>query len=339
MLACVWLAASLGCEAGAFTCASDAQCGAMGQCEQSGWCSFPDDSCPGMRRYGAHSGGGLGGVCVPEDGDAGTGVDASSSSGATMTSAMEASSEPPIVTSDASETTTTTTSVGEATSTDDSSSGDEEVDPTLLLWLDFDDPRAPWADEGQFGHDASCIPEACPMLEMGPLSSAARFDGIDDSLLVDGEPLAMEDAFTLAVWISADQPGTDIYQDVLTRAWGPTFENSWGIGFPEMVGTVRFVVHDGNGQVVVGDAQWPAAGGWHHVAGTYDGEVARFYFDGVLVSEVEMIAVVYDEHPVVVGADTEAGEVVGFFAGAADDVRIYTRALADDEVAALAVGG
>jgi hypothetical protein len=339
MLACVSLAASLGCEAGAFTCASDAQCGAMGQCEASGWCSFPDESCPGMRRYGSHSGGGLGGVCVPEDGDVGTGVDGTSTSSATLTSAMEASSEPPIVTSDASETTTTTTDPSAETSSPGSSSGDEEVDPTLLLWLEFDDPEAPWADRGEHGHDASCIPESCPMLEMAPLSTAARFDGIDDSLLVDGEAFAMDEAFTLAVWVAADEPGTDIYQDVLTRAWGRTFENSWGIGFPEMVGTVRFVVHDGEGQVVVGDVEWPAEGGWHHVAGTYDGAVARFYFDGLAVSEIEVSAIAYDEHPVVVGADTEAGEVVGFFAGAVDDVRVYTRALAEDEVAALADSG
>ncbi len=55
----------LGCPAGAFLCGDDDDCGTMGQCEGSGYCSFPDDDCPSMRRYGEHAGDGLAGACVP----------------------------------------------------------------------------------------------------------------------------------------------------------------------------------------------------------------------------------------------------------------------------------
>lgn len=49
----------------AFHCRSDAQCGAAGVCEPSGYCSFGDPVCSSSRRYGELSGEGLAGECVP----------------------------------------------------------------------------------------------------------------------------------------------------------------------------------------------------------------------------------------------------------------------------------
>jgi hypothetical protein len=48
--------AVIGCSPAAFVCAEDAQCGDEGVCETSGFCSFPDPSCPSGRRYGKHAG-------------------------------------------------------------------------------------------------------------------------------------------------------------------------------------------------------------------------------------------------------------------------------------------
>src|SRR5688572_27531921 len=55
----------------AFSCTDSAECGAGGQCEPVGFCSFADTACAGGRRYGDLAGGGLGGVCVGEEPDAG----------------------------------------------------------------------------------------------------------------------------------------------------------------------------------------------------------------------------------------------------------------------------
>ena len=85
----------------AFECEVADDCrdaGVAGRCEASGFCSFPDDSCPSDHRYGDHAGGGLGGMCVPEEDDtSGTGpidptttsVSATSPIDATTTSADE----------------------------------------------------------------------------------------------------------------------------------------------------------------------------------------------------------------------------------------------------------
>ncbi len=50
-----------------FQCSTDVQCGAVGKCEVTGFCSFADTGCGMGRRYGEH-GGGFSNMCVGEDG-------------------------------------------------------------------------------------------------------------------------------------------------------------------------------------------------------------------------------------------------------------------------------
>ncbi len=60
-------------DLGSYRCAQSASCtfhGTAGFCESNGWCSFPDPSCAGGRRYGSYVGDGLAGSCVTEPGDA-----------------------------------------------------------------------------------------------------------------------------------------------------------------------------------------------------------------------------------------------------------------------------
>lgn len=53
------------CAPSVFLCQDDAGC-PNGQCEASGFCSFPDAACDSGRRYGEFAGVGLGGSCVAE---------------------------------------------------------------------------------------------------------------------------------------------------------------------------------------------------------------------------------------------------------------------------------
>ena len=73
--ALVWLVATAGlahgCGPAVFACEDSAGCagaGSTGVCEADGWCSFPDASCAGGRRYGAHAGAGQAGTCVGDEG-------------------------------------------------------------------------------------------------------------------------------------------------------------------------------------------------------------------------------------------------------------------------------
>lgn len=62
----------------AFLCSSDAECvasGSVGQCEPSGYCSFPNDDCDSGYAYGKDAGEGLAGKCVDPSDSATSGRD------------------------------------------------------------------------------------------------------------------------------------------------------------------------------------------------------------------------------------------------------------------------
>lgn len=322
------------CAPGEYACIDDDQCGVSGVCEPEGWCSFPDAECPDGRRFGDHSGDGLGGACVPARDDTGTGSTGSSTTTSTVTS-LDATTQP-MSSSDADASSTAMGSTSESSSgtpADESSTGDI-ADPDLLVWLDFDDDAAPWADHSGHGNHASCVDPECPLLGDGVVGNAALLDGSTQYLVIES-PLDTPTAFTIAAWIHADTLTAVEYRDVLTRPYGDTYFNSWALGFPPDVATMRFVIHDGATQLVGGDAPWPARLGWHHVAGTWDGAASTVYLDGAAIGANTIATVGYDDHPVLVGADFELGVPVNFFAGSIDDVRVYSRALDEAEIAAL----
>jgi hypothetical protein len=59
-------------DPGVFPCAEDTQCGPNGNCEATGYCSFPDPACGGQR-YGELAPAGLSGQCVIAPGGADAG--------------------------------------------------------------------------------------------------------------------------------------------------------------------------------------------------------------------------------------------------------------------------
>lgn len=84
-----------------------------------------------------------------------------------------------------------------------------------------------------------------------------------------------------------------------------------------------------NGQANVND------GRWHHVAGAYDGSVARLYVDGVEDGSVETTGpIATNTERIYLGENAEAPGRQ--WSGLIDDVRIYSRALSADEIRYLA---
>jgi hypothetical protein len=117
----------------AFECASMDDCidaGIAGRCEASGFCSFPDASCPSEQRYGDHAGDGLGGECVPPDdgstGIADTGSDTSPTTAAETATTSSAAETTPLSDSGESSGVSSLTALGssDATTSVDATTGD-----------------------------------------------------------------------------------------------------------------------------------------------------------------------------------------------------------------------
>lgn len=80
-----------------------------------------------------------------------------------------------------------------------------------------------------------------------------------------------------------------------------------------------------------------SVGQWHYIAVTYDGTTQKLYIDGALDNSQSLpgITLTYQNSPVKIGA----GDYNNPFSGKIDDLRIYNRALSDNEVTDLATGG
>lgn len=100
MFSGVAVLALVGCASdGDYTCSDASMCvigSVAGQCQSTGYCSFPDTTCPTGQRYGELAGAGLAFGCVPGDAaetDIGSGSGGSSSTGAASNTTLGTSTD------------------------------------------------------------------------------------------------------------------------------------------------------------------------------------------------------------------------------------------------------
>jgi len=81
---------------------------------------------------------------------------------------------------------------------------------------------------------------------------------------------------------------------------------------------------------------------WHNVIGTFDGTIAKFYFDGILVGQLPTneSSIFYSSDGFVMFGKDGNSSVIGtsHFQGWLDDIAIYNRALTPEEITALYTG-
>jgi hypothetical protein len=154
----------------------------------------------------------------------------------------------------------------------------------------------------------------------GLRAGALDFDGVDDYIQVaDAPELDPTNELTIATWINADvwEAANRIVQKGVSVNFQYVLEVS-------ATNQLRF------GMGSVGDVfvAAPSLGQWHHVAGTYDGTVLKFYIDGVLVGQQAATGPLFvSNEPLFIGTKWAASPPVDFLDARLDDLRIYTRAL------------
>ena len=162
-----------------------------------------------------------------------------------------------------------------------------------------------------------------PTWTPGFLGNGLTFDGQDDALTVTMAPaLDAPTTLTMAAWIKHSPTGS--WRSIIDK------RDSAQDGYDLYIGTnSRLFLRVGTatltGNTLVAD------GGWHHVAGVYDGTDLLLFVDGVLDAITAVGSIAIDTT-----ADLRIGEnyALGnsYFAGTLDEVRIYDRALSDAEV-------
>lgn len=333
-----------------FTCQADAQCvgQGVGMCQPDGHCSFPAADCPSGQRYGEHSGA-QAGECVGEGGSSSSSSGPGPASGSVGTAPLPSeSTEPALDTGPAAsegEATSLPATSGPVVSTSDDGSDatttttGEPEEPELALWLELEGVMNGEAtDASEHAWHGTCAPLTCPELTRGAVGQAVWFDGEDDLVVVPHAPwLETTEGFTIAAWVRLDGLPPPGHHAVLAKPLGEAIDNSWELYFdgPEL--TLGMASNGEHYGVFVPWMVMPEV--WVHLAGTWDGMTLTLWIDGDEAGSIPSPAVEFDDHPVMVGADDDhLGGPSGFLLGAVDDVRVYRRALAPDEILVLAGG-
>lgn len=177
----------------------------------------------------------------------------------------------------------------------------------------------------------------------GNPESAYMFGGLDASDYIevpnDGGPFDLVDSWTLVAWAKPTEmedvtPGPIIWKIAYPGGNADTFALFWITGSEqEIFGGKLERASDGSDFVVRSNTH--QASQWYCAVGIYDGNDLKLYVDGVLEDSLNIgpVTAYTGPAPLRIGDHRNSNHgVTGAFHGIIDDVRIYDRALSDEEL-------
>lgn len=228
------------------------------------------------------------------------------------------------------------------TQLDDLQGGDAGAgDEGLVGHWKLDDAMGVMAvDASGFGNVGALVNG--PSWTSGKLGGALDFDGIDDHLrMADSDTLGVMGDLTLAAWsrfesFSLVSPGKfpRIFQkgnDAGTTVFSLSADTD------VLPPTVSMCVRIGGMEHCVGAPVELASGRWYHIVGVRAAESIRIYVDGVEWASATVPAAAIDTVAEPLVAGKSPGNSDGAVDGKMDELRVYRRALSNEEVAALGV--
>ncbi len=214
--------------------------------------------------------------------------------------------------------------------------GADEYDPLddgendLLSWWRFDEGEGDTAEDSIGGNDGTVY--GASWTTEGQIDGALDFDGIDDYVDCgdneDFDSPSTTNALTISAWV---YPETVSGRQGIISKW---LANERAYLLELYDDEVEFALGYNNGssyKVLYASASLQTER-WYHLAGIYDGSSMAIYVNGVPVNETE-----WSTAPSSTSANFHIGDLQytsarRYFEGKIDDVRMYDRALTDEEI-------
>jgi len=174
-------------------------------------------------------------------------------------------------------------------------------------------------NDGTFVNHTAWVP--------GRTGPALTFDGVDDHVVVPNKAsLNPISALTISVWVN--QKATSVGQSAnISNIAGKT-SSSYGYELRLTSDVLYFLIEQGGWIGLSGNTL--NLNQWYHIVGTYDKSNMKLFVDGGLVNSLaESADIRVDTGSFYVGSRTASAR---YFNGLIDDVRIYNRALSEQEV-------
>ena len=197
----------------------------------------------------------------------------------------------------------------------------------LVLWLKFNEGSGNIAYDSSFYNNHGTIYGAT--WTDGKFGKALSFDGVDDYVEVPYDAsLDPSSELTIEHWIYPRAFATGVTQRIVQRAGG-----TWGTYLVVDSSELWFYVDttDDGGSWQRVKYALPSTHQWYHIVGTYDGSELRLYVNGELKDSTPQSKAPDKAEgiPLNIGR-TQAG--IQYFNGTIDEVRIYNRALSENEI-------
>ena len=204
----------------------------------------------------------------------------------------------------------------------------EESDDSLILYFSFDELDGDMAiDHSKYGNNGAI--NGAPALVDGKFGKALKFNGESDWVEVPhADILTVETGVTVMAWINAERhmgPNAQRWQGILSKGNSP---RSYSFYTESPSECLHFSAGGGSvctGKIVLNE--------WQHVVAQVDNGTHRYWLNGENVGESGGKAALpgaTDTSNVFVGTTAEGANRL--FLGLIDEVRIWNRALTEEEV-------
>lgn len=197
-----------------------------------------------------------------------------------------------------------------------------------------------WAfDEGTGTNSADSVSGNSGTLTNGPTwttakigASAVNCDGSNDYVAV-GTPASLElDNITLAAWVKPSV--VNVFQFCFGRDNGSTTRH-YVLGISDTAHVYVIAVNSGGTKAeFASSSATVTSGAYHHLAMTFDSTTVIMYLDGTSVGSAALSGTLKKSTAIPICIGSQATNA-GFFHGAVDDARIYSRALSSSDITQL----
>ena len=215
-----------------------------------------------------------------------------------------------------------------------------KIDPETILgiWLLDEGIGDITEDASENGNDGTIM--NAPAWIDGITGSALDFN--DSSSYVDcGNAEALNvNVFSVSFWCNiVISPG---WNHIISRgshvAGGEHGSVNWGIMTTDDQETILFETFNDTGWL--GIRIGTAAGEWHHVAATYDGDTIQLYYDGELSDSASGAGILFEEtRSFLIGARSNDDSASHFFSGSIDEVGYFNTILETEDIQTIISNG
>lgn len=186
------------------------------------------------------------------------------------------------------------------------------------------------------GNTATCASGSCPKAATGIIGGALAFDGAKSCLTVPSLAGWADATFTISAWVlSPGMSGPVVVHESMSGCPSPALRMSNGAGLVQLNITDSTPHNEAWTPTIANTSQW------HQIAAAWDGAKQWLYVDGACVcSEAQAKGPLDNTQPFTIGCYPTDSPAASYFTGTIDEVRIYNRVLAADEIGVLyEVGG